>query len=467
MFSMPDRLEPDPRRWSLTLRLTLFFSLAMGSMLIVVAWLMHEQLTKQLHEKDEATLTDAMRVQIGVVKSFAHAGATILAVPEVSEFSVTDAVGFRVLAPDGRVYSESRGLTVPSSAFPDVNPKQRFKRWKAPTGEFARYLLATTPVEADSGQMWLIYAAEDLTQSYEILAAFRKRLLLVLFAAILASSLTGWWLVRRGLAPLRAMSSTIEQIDAHRLSSRIGQQSWPSDLRALAHSFDAMLHRLEAAFDQLSRFSSDLAHEFRSPITNLVAAASVMLARERTASEYQETLAVVVEDGERLSRMVSSMLFLARADNAKQALRPEPLSTAQEFRKLIEAFEASADEQGVLLRARGDSGVTADPMLLRRALSNLIINALHHTPSGGSIELDAIKTPNGVEIRVRDTGSGIPGQHLPHVFDRFYRADPARSSSESTGLGLAVVKSIVELHGGEVRVDSVVGQGSSFTLLLP
>jgi two-component system heavy metal sensor histidine kinase CusS len=300
-----------------------------------------------------------------------------------------------------------------------------------------------------------------------LLDTYLQHLIAVLVVATVASATMAWLLVRRGLAPLRAMNAAIGHIDVHKLDARIGQQPWPTDLQVLAQNFDAMLHRLQASFEQLSRFSSDLAHEFRSPITNLVAAASVMLARERTASEYQETLAVMVEEGERLARMVSSMLFLARADNAKQALHLEPVSIEQEFAKLTEAFDALAEEGGVALRAYGQGVVPADPMLLRRALSNLLSNALYHTPRAGLVEMSARAAPGGVEISVRDTGCGIAVADLPHVFDRFYRGDMARSSSESTGLGLALVRSIAELHGGSVGVESVLGQGSCFTFSLP
>jgi two-component system heavy metal sensor histidine kinase CusS len=228
-----------------------------------------------------------------------------------------------------------------------------------------------------------------------------------------------------------------------------------------------MLARLEQSFAQLTRFSSDLAHEFRSPINNLVAAASVTLARARDPAEYQKTLEVVVEEGQRLSRMVSSMLFLARADNAGQHLHLERVALADEFRKLVDFYEIAAEEQGVTLQAQGEGELMVDPVLLRRALSNLLANALRYTPRGGSVRLSATRERGAVAIAVSDDGKGIATEHLPFLFDRFYRADTARSSTDSTGLGLAVVRSIAELHGGKAEVVSVLGKGSSFTLRFP
>ncbi len=192
-----------------------------------------------------------------------------------------------------------------------------------------------------------------------------------------------------------------------------------------------------------------------------------MLSRERTVDEYQETLAIIVDDGERLSRMVTSMLFLARADNATQAMKIEPVVTAPEFARLVDAFEAIAEERGVTLAAHGDGVVDADALLLRRALTNLLSNALAHTPRDGHIELRAETVGGALELSVRDTGIGIAPEHLPKLFDRFYRVDAARSSSESTGLGLALAKSISELHGASIRVQSAPGQGSTFTIRFP
>jgi two-component system heavy metal sensor histidine kinase CusS len=306
-----------------------------------------------------------------------------------------------------------------------------------------------------------------VTGSGKILAAYWTRLCVLLAAAVAAASVLGWLVARSGLAPLRRIGLSIGRISAEQLDERIGTQPWPAELQSVATAFDAMLARLEASFEQLSRFSADLAHEFRTPVNNLVAAASVTLARARSDAEYQDTLAVIAEEGERLTRMISSMLFLARADNAQQAFHKESLSTGTEFSKLREFFEALAEQRGVTIAAQGDVPVQADPVLLRRALSNLIANALQHTPAGGEVRLEAAQTPQGVRISVTDTGEGIDARHLPHLFTRFYRADASRASSERSGLGLAVVKSIAELHGGTVQIQSEPGKGTRATIVFP
>jgi two-component system heavy metal sensor histidine kinase CusS len=291
--------------------------------------------------------------------------------------------------------------------------RQRFVRVAGGTGTARRtFLMVSVPADAAAGSGSRLRGMLDVTQDEQVLGRYLRKLAAVVALAI-------------------------------------------------------VLAALERSFDQLSRFSSDLAHEFRSPINNLVAAASVTLGRAREAGEYQGTVEVVVEEGNRLSRMVSSMLFLTRADNATQWVRVEPVSIESEFRKLVDFFEIAAEEQGVVLSAEGACSLMADPLLLRRALSNLLTNALRYTPRGGMIALQALDEGDVVVLSVRDNGAGIGPAHLPFLFDRFYRADAARSAADSSGLGLAVVRSIAELHGGSVNVSSVEGLGSCFEMRLP
>lgn len=458
----------DPRRWSIATRLTLFLTIAMGVILAAVAWLMDDQLEHQLHEKDEVELAHALDIQKDVVRLMQTApGQDAWARVWVEHMQPKADVSVRILDADGKLVTQSPRMSVPPEAFVKPAGTRRYFLWKPAHARDARYLLTVATVQVDDKASWTIQAAEDLGERHELLERFHKRLQVVILGASLVALLVGAFLVRRGLSPLRAMSARINAIGVDRLDARIGSQPWPSDLQDLARNFDDMMIRLQAAFEQLSQFSSDLAHEFRSPITNLVAAAGVMLSRERSAADYQETLAIVVNEGERLSRMVTSMLFLARADNAQQAMNLEPVSINEEFARLVDAFEAVADESGVALESRGQGTVMADAILLRRALTNLLSNALAHTPRGGRVLLETVTDDGGVAITVRDTGCGIGPEHLAKIFDRFYRVDPARSSAESTGLGLAVVKSIAELHGATMAVESVVVEGSSFTMRFP
>jgi two-component system, OmpR family, heavy metal sensor histidine kinase CusS len=238
-------------------------------------------------------------------------------------------------------------------------------------------------------------------------------------------------------------------------------------LTDLATAFDAMLQRLEDSFTRLSQFSADIAHELRTPVNNIRGQTEVAVSRTRTNEEYCEVLHSNLEEMERLTRMIDSLLFLARAEHGTAVQRAE-LDAAVESRSVAEFYEAYAEEKSIVVTVEGSGRIFGDSSLVRRAISNLLMNALRHTAAGGRVEIQIREVANGVEIRVSDTGSGIAAEHLPRLFDRFYRSDPARSgSAENVGLGLAIVKSITQLHGGTATVRSELGRGSAFTLFFP
>jgi two-component system heavy metal sensor histidine kinase CusS len=231
-----------------------------------------------------------------------------------------------------------------------------------------------------------------------------------------------------------------------------------------------MLDRLEDSFDRLSRFSADLAHELRTPVTNLRGEVEVALGKPRSPEEYREVLGSCLEETVRLAGIIDSLLFLARAESAGAQIRRERVDVGRELSVVCDFYEAAASERGVSLHIapRGEVAADVDRTLLQRALGNLVENSLAHTPAGGSVTLSAERREAAVRIDVADTGSGIAPEHLPRLFDRFYRVDHSRSAGKGgTGLGLAIVKSIAELHGGLARVESVPGQGTRVVLLLP
>jgi two-component system heavy metal sensor histidine kinase CusS len=471
----------DAGRWPLTARLSLFFSLATAVIVVGVSVMMYSELVEQLRDKEEAELRDDLQIQQDVLEHLVRKQVPSQWQHEWGEYQEDfQKFAWQLLAPDRRVRAASPNAGTFGAALAHAGMKPGFVRWADRTREPARYFLVLDVAVDTPGreaaklggprlgpQGTVLRGVLDVSRDQHVLRAYRTKLAGVIVLAIVLSAGAGWLLARRGLAPVRAISKEIGRINAEKLHARIASEAWPSDLRVLASTFDDMLARLEQSFAQLTRFSSDLAHEFRSPINNLVAAASVTLARARDPAEYQKTLEVVVEEGQRLSRMVSSMLFLARADNAGQHLHLERVALADEFRKLVDFYEIAAEEQGVTLLAQGEGELMVDPVLLRRALSNLLANALRYTPRGGSVRLSATRERGAVAIAVSDDGKGIATEHLPFLFDRFYRADTARSSADSTGLGLAVVRSIAELHGGKAEVVSVLGKGSSFTLRFP
>lgn len=444
-----------PGRWSLTLRLTVFFAVAISVIVLGVSAMMYAELVHQLHDKAETELLEDLHDQEKVLPSAPQGHDPQDDNAEFAWLSIDARGTVRAMSASARSLPAHLGQTLAPG---------RFARMTVAADKRARtFLVMNLPARDGAG---VLRGVLDVSQDERIKQRYLGKLLLVLVAAIGIAVGIGWLLVWRALGPVRAISTEIGRINAERLHTRLAQEAWPTELRSLAETFDAMLARIERSFEQLSRFSSDLAHEFRSPINNLVAAASVTLGRERSAQEYQAALAVTVEEGGRLSRMVSSMLFLARADNARQMLTIETLKTDAEFARLVAFFDIAAEENGVRLVASGALTLRADSMLLRQALSNLLANALRYTARGGLITLAAEERDQHVVLSVTDSGSGIAAQHLPFLFDRFYRADAARGGADGTGLGLAVVRSIAQLHGGHVSVHSVPGEGSRFELWL-
>lgn len=468
MSSMIGRRWLDARRCSLTARMTVFFGTAIAVIVTCVSAMMYIELVQQLQEKEETELLEDVHIQQQLLANVQRKSPQSGWQHEWREQQ--DDIGefaWQLLDTKGNILEGSRNATGFAYAPGQTAASTHFARISNPGANFdGTYLvLGAAFVDADGGKV--LRGILDVTQDERVLRRYLAKSLVVVVLAIASSVFIGWFLARRSLAPVRAISADIGRINAEQLDTRIAQEAWPTELGVLAETFDEMMARIEPAFDQLSRFSSDLAHEFRSPINNLVAAASVTLGRARTAEEYQTTLEVVVDEGVRLSRMVSSMLFLARADNAKQLVQLEDLSTEKEFCKLLEFFGILAEEQGVTLEADGNVPVRADPLLLRQALSNLLANALRYTARGGMVRLKALAEADHIVISVTDNGAGIASEHLPFLFDRFYRADAARSSVDSSGLGLAVVRSIVELHCGSVDVRSRLGEGATFELRMP
>jgi two-component system heavy metal sensor histidine kinase CusS len=281
--------------------------------------------------------------------------------------------------------------------------------------------------------------------------------------------LAAWYGVHQGHAPLRKLSNDIQQIQSDKLHVRLDPANTPIELQDLVLSFNHMLGRLEEGFTRLSNFSADIAHELRTPLMNLITQTQVGLGKARQQEEYRELLYSNLEEQEKLAKMVGDMLWLAQTDHG--LIKPvfDSLDLAEEINTLFEYFGAWAEESGVKLILEGEcQRVQGDRAMLRRAISNLLSNAIQHTPAGGSVVVILSSMANGfTSLAITNPGATIPPEHLPRIFDRFYRVDQSRQRQhESGGLGLAIVKSIIELHDGKVGVTSANGL-TTFTVVLP
>lgn len=330
-----------------------------------------------------------------------------------------------------------------------------------------RAIAARLPLGIPGEPPATVVTALEISHHRIFLAKFQRAQWTATGLAIALTTLLGWWVARRGLAPLRDMGERARGVSAERLSTRLDLATLPVELIALATAFNDMLARLEDAFRRLSEFSSDIAHEFRTPISNLMTQCHVALSQARSAEHYREILYSNLEEYERLARMVSDMLFLAKADNGQMIARRERVDLAETMRELYDFYGALAEEGGVGLDLDGDGEVAGDRLMLRRALANLLSNAIRHTPTGGTVRTDIGQDGKAQRLSVANPGSAIPVEHLPRLFDRFYRTDASRTrESEGAGLGLAITKAIIEAHGGsiEVRSDS---NATCFTIHLP
>jgi two-component system heavy metal sensor histidine kinase CusS len=291
-------------------------------------------------------------------------------------------------------------------------------------------------------------------------------LVLVLALGIIGSAIIARVITKRGLRPLAEMTESLRRIGPHHLHERLDPASWPRELQPVAVAFDEMLARLEDSFTRLSQFSADLAHELRTPIANMRGEAEVALTRTRSPEEYREVVESSVAECERLSAIIDNLLFLARAEAAEGHIARTRFDGHAAIEKVAAYFRTIAEEHRIEIHCTGEGEIDADPALFSRAVSNLVDNALRFTPDGGKISIAVNVNANAGEVSVRDNGSGIPSEHLPRIFDRFYRVESSRSSM-GTGLGLALVKSIADLHGGSAAVQSEVGRGTTVTLVLP
>ncbi|WP_334597210.1 heavy metal sensor histidine kinase [Pseudomonas alvandae] len=321
------------------------------------------------------------------------------------------------------------------------------------------------PDRTDSPQLTLLL---NITHHQHFLQRMQRLIWLTVGLSALATALLGAWAARRGLRPLRRMGAIASSVSARSLNARLPEEHMPVELAELARSINDMLGRLDDAFQRLSAFSADIAHELRTPLSNLLTHTQVTLTRERSLEDYREALHGNLEELQWMAQLVNDMLYLAKADHGLLALHREPLQLAEEVDILLDFFAPLAEDFNVRLGRDGESLIEGDRNMLRRALSNLLDNALRFTPSGGEVRVRIVDVGQGVSVCVENNGEGVPADLLPRLFDRFYRADPSRQegSSEHAGLGLAITRSIIRAHGGDIGCESAEGW-TRFVIELP
>jgi two-component system heavy metal sensor histidine kinase CusS len=460
---------------SLAARLTAWYAASALTLLIAAVSFLYWALVANLDREDDEFLADKIHVLRTLLR---ERPATDFLREEVEWEPAARRYGqvyVRILDADGRPLLETPGMAepLPPTAFPAAVPAaadpQAGAEVDTPGDRSFRLIAARAVLGGGEGER-ILQVAFDRTHEEHLLARYRRALWLALGAALVLCLVVGYRIARRGLRPLAEVTETARRVRSSNLRERITDGQLPAELSVLAGTFNEMMDRLEDSFQRLARFSADIAHELRTPVHNLRGEVEVALGRPRTDEEYREVLSSCLEECARLSQLIDSLLFLARAESPGTLITREQLDVGRELEGVRDFYEATAFEAGVKLQVSAPPGLGAalDRTLFQRAVGNLVANALAHTESGGTITLSACREGAGLNVEVADTGSGIAPEHLPHVFDRFYRADAARTSETGrVGLGLPIVQSIAALHGGRAAIQSTVGHGTRVTLAFP
>lgn len=454
---------------SLTARLSLLFALAAALVLLGLGWVAARSVEHHFLEMDRQEIEGKLALVRNLLAN-ADTPETLAALPSHLDEALVGHHGLaiQVLSPDGQVWFRSAGVQVPTPRF-TTGPVALggWLEWQEGTGSYRGLTAPARSGMADAGP-FSVAIALDVSHHRVFMARFRRTLALAISLAALAAAALGWVATRTGLAPLRRVTALAASLDANRLDARLPESRIPLEIQSLVVAFNAMLARLEDSFRRLREFSADIAHELRTPIGNLMVQTQVALSEARDLDQYREVLYSSLEEYERMGQMVGDMLFLAQADNGQ--LRPStgPVDLAAEIQTLFDYLDAWSEERGVALRLTGASApVAGDRLMLRRAFSNLLTNAIRHTPRGAAVLVRLEGGAEGTRVQVANPGDPIPDEHLPRLFDRFYRPDPSRRrEGEGAGLGLAIVKSVIDAHGGTVAATSD-RQTTRFTIILP
>lgn len=466
-----------PRRLnSIAVRLALWYGLSAFALVLVTTGSLYWALTVNLDREDTLALENHIQ-DLRLLLAAATPEAPMTA-PLVNGLSLQtrQQIFVRLVDGTGATLFETPGMAglAPPALFPVLLPTDRraslHTETITPADRELRMVTARAALNPLTHDPRLFQVAVDREGEERFLRQYRDLMVLILLLSVGACAFGGMVIARRGMRPIERITRAARDTRSGTLNQRLVLTGLPSELAQLGTTFNDMLDRLEDTFGRMSQFSADVAHELRTPIANMRGEVEVALGKTRTAADYQDVLGSCLEEFERLTRIIQSLLFLAKAETATQIDHRDLVDLRQTIAAVIDFYETAGAEASVSLQLVPGPVLWAgvDRTLVQQAVGNLISNAISHTPPGGAVTVALTTAGGDVQITLSDTGSGIAPLHLPHVFDRFYRADRARTGSTNhVGLGLTLVRSIAGLHGGTVGIESVQGQGTCVTLRFP
>lgn len=444
-------MSSRPHSGSLLRRLQVSFALSTLAVVGLLAIFMDMALRRSFE------VEDAMVMEAQADALARYGTARMLA--EGNQDPMPEKADWRLLDEQGHVLAQSAGMEkLPLLEWPAEARSPAEIR--APGGEIFSILVRAIP----EGRLQL---AMDRSHERILVKEFRRTLGLAVGLAALLAAILGRWVAKRGLRPLHLIATEAAQIDPSSLDRRLQGELFPEELGELVEKINGTLARLEEAFNRLGCMASELAHELRTPLQNLRGEVEAIILAPKGAEASREALGSVLEECDRLARLIEQMLFLARSENPSVVIERKPVQVLALLQSVAEFFEAEAEEVQVDLRVEVDSGLelNGDGSLLRRALHNLVANALRHTPRGGRVVLGARPEAPGIRLFIRDTGAGMPPEVLAQLGERWVRGPGARGPG--LGLGLAIVNGIAQLHGGKLRVENRSGGGAEASIWLP
>jgi two-component system heavy metal sensor histidine kinase CusS len=454
---------------SLTARVSLLFAVAAASVLLVAGVLFQRAAENHFLDDDTLELNGKMELMRSVLASVTTPDSIAQLPTRIADAMFGHpGIAIAVTASDGAVLFSTGPADVVKHLLGSIELGGPQPATWSSSDRVYRFVTNRLPLGIPSRSPASVAIALDITSDRDFMSEFREFLWFGMALAMVVMALLGWAAVYRGLLPLRELSAMFAAISAERLDKPLPEAGVPSELREVVFAFNRMLARLDDSFRRLSEFSSDLAHELRTPIQNMLIQTQVTLSQERDGKEYRVNLQSNLEELDRLSRMASDMLFLAKADNRLIAPKREPVVLHEEVGQLLGFYEAYATDRDVGLTQSGTATISGDRLMIQRALSNLLSNAIRFTPVGGSVTVSISEDAEAARVSVANPGPAIPAVHRSRIFERLYRIDPSRREGESehAGLGLAIAKSIVEMHAGSIGVESSAGE-TRFTVTLP